>query len=51
MVQQTFQRQSGIARLFVCTISVAIIIASVKKLSAGVDDNGLGGGIDATGGC
>jgi len=49
VVQQTFQRQPGIAGLFVCAITVAIVIASVKKLSAGVDDNGLGSGIDATG--
>jgi len=51
IVQQTLQRLSGIAGLLVCTITIAIVIASVKKLSAGVDDNGLRSGIDATGDC
>jgi len=49
IMKQILQRQLRIAALFVCAISAAIVIASVKKLSAGVDDNGLRSGIDATG--
>jgi len=51
IMKQILQRQLRIAALFVCAISAAIVIASVKKLSAGVDDNGLRSGIDATGDC